>query len=163
MRQPLLVAIALLAVACDRGTEDTGAATTYTGLGHFDSAGVQIITAADTANLKVEVAKTPEQHQLGLMERTKMPDDHGMIFVYDTPQDTLGGFWMYRTRIPLDIAFIDPGGSIVTIHTMQPCVSPNAQLCPSYRPTAPYLHVLEVNAGYFARHGVELGDTVRLR
>jgi uncharacterized protein len=156
----ILVVVALLASACDR--EENEPATTYAQLGNFDTAAVQIITGTDTLPLKVEVASTPEQHQLGLMERTALPETQGMIFVYDAPQDTLGGFWMYRTRIPLDIAFIDTAGRIVTIHTMQPCQSPNAQLCPSYRPSAPYLHVLEVNAGYFARHGVELGDTVRM-
>ena len=152
----------LVAVACDREGDDGGNAGAYTGLGNFDSSAVEIITAGDTLNLTVEVAKTPEQHQLGLMERTTMPEDHGMIFIYDAPQDTLGGFWMYRTRIPLDIAFIDTAGRIVTIHNMQPCVSPNPQLCSSYRPTAPYLHALEVNGGYFARHGVKTGDIVRV-
>jgi uncharacterized protein len=157
----ILVALALLASACDREQNEPDPG--YDHLGNFDTAGVQIITGSDTLPLNVEVASTAEQHQLGLMERTTLPENQGMIFVYETPQDTLGGYWMYRTRIPLDIAFIDPAGSIVTMHTMQPCASPNAQLCPSYRPTAPYLHVLEVNAGYFARHGVEIGDTVRIR
>jgi hypothetical protein len=157
----IFVVLALLASACDR--EENEPDTAYAQLGNFDTAAVQIITGTDTLPLHVEVASTPEQHQLGLMERTALPEAQGMIFVYDTPQDTLGGFWMYRTRIPLDIAFVDTAGSIVTIHTMQPCESPNAQLCPSYRPTKPYLHALEVNAGYFARHGVELGDTIRMR
>jgi uncharacterized protein len=157
----IIVALALLVSACDRAENEPDPA--YAQLGNFDTAAIHIITGKDTLPLTVEVASTPEQHQLGLMERTTLPETQGMIFVYETPQDTLGGFWMYRTRIPLDIAFIDPAGSIVTIHTMQPCISPNPQLCASYRPTAPYLHVLEVNAGYFGRHGVEVGDTVRLR
>lgn len=157
----LILFVALIAGACDRGADDTGG--DYTQLGDFDTAAVQIITATDTLALTVEVAATPDQHQLGLMERTTLPEDQGMIFVYDVPQDTLGGFWMYRTRIPLDIAFIDSAGSIVTIRNMQPCVSPNPQLCPSYRPTAPYQQALEVNDGYFARHRVEVGDTVRMR
>jgi uncharacterized membrane protein (UPF0127 family) len=155
------VLVLALIAACDRAPEPTPE-TTYENLGDFGTGAVEIITATDTLKVAVEVASTPEQQQLGLMERTTLGENAGMIFIYDTPQDTLGGFWMYRTRIPLDIAFVDSAGRIVTIHTMQPCASPNAALCESYRPTAPFLHALEVNSGYFQRHNVKVGDIVRV-
>jgi uncharacterized protein len=128
----------------------------------FDTAMVRIETAADTFDLAVEVAATEEQRAYGLMERDELPEDRGMIFVYDGLQDPEAGFWMYRTRIPLDIAFLDGDGRIVRIRRMVPCESPNPLLCPLYPPGAPYAAALEVNAGFFERRGVAVGDRIVL-
>jgi uncharacterized membrane protein (UPF0127 family) len=70
---------------------------------------------------------------------------------------------MYRTRIPLDIAFLDSAGVIRAVRSMTPCTATIAQGCPTYTPDVPYQFALEVNAGYFARHGVGVGDSVLLR
>ncbi|MGQ0813508.1 MAG: DUF192 domain-containing protein [Gemmatimonadota bacterium] len=156
-----MLILLLVVAACERGGDADGA--NYADIGGFDTTTVQIITASDTFPVKAEVAATPDQHQLGLMERTQLGADAGMIFVYDQMQDANAGFWMYRTRIPLDIAFIDAAGAIVSIRNMQPCESPNPQVCPTYSPTAPYLKALEVNQGYFARHGIQIGDRVVVR
>lgn len=126
----------------------------------FDTAVVHVTTAADTFPLRVEVAETEEQRAYGLMERTILPEDHGMIFRYPEPQDSSAGFWMYRTRIPLDIAFLDGDGRIVAIRTMQPCESPYSESCPIYSPGVTYSRAVEVNRGYFERHGVEVGDRI---
>ena len=85
-----------------------------------------------------------------------------MLFLYSSTQPDSAAFWMFRTRIPLDIAFIDSVGIIRTVLTMQPCPSDLAQGCPSYPPTAPYRAALEVNAGYFARQKLGVGDHVLL-
>jgi uncharacterized membrane protein (UPF0127 family) len=69
---------------------------------------------------------------------------------------------MYRTRIPLDIAFADSSGVIRSIRAMVPCPTEVAQGCPSYTPDVPYEYALEVNAGYFARHGIVVGNTLLL-
>ncbi|MDZ7588370.1 MAG: DUF192 domain-containing protein [Parasphingorhabdus sp.] len=61
----------------------------------------------------VEIAATPDQQEQGLMFRTTMADDAGMIFPYDTP--AMLGFWMKNTVIPLDIIFIRSDGSIESI------------------------------------------------
>jgi uncharacterized protein len=65
---------------------------------------------------------------------------------------------MYRTRIPLDIAFLDSTGVIRAIRQMVPCPTTIAQGCPSYTPEVAYRYALEVSAGYFARHGVAVGN-----
>ena len=135
----------------------------YSNLGNFDTVAVEIITASDTLVVQAELAASEEQRQLGLMERTQLPEDHGMLFVYDAVQDSTASFWMYRTRIPLDIAFIDTAGRIVAIRTMQPCESPYAQSCPVYPAGAPFSSALEMNQGYFQRHGVQPGDVIRRR
>jgi uncharacterized membrane protein (UPF0127 family) len=70
---------------------------------------------------------------------------------------------MFRTRLPLDIAFIDSLGVIRTIKTMAPCPSTMPQGCPNYSADARYRAALEVNAGYFARNGIRVGDRVLLQ
>ncbi len=110
--------------------------------------------------LEVEMARTADERRTGLMDRDSLAPDAGMLFVYDRIQPPQSGFWMYRTRIPLDIAFIDAHGRIATIHTMQPCPSDTPRECPATLAGAPYQAALEVNAGYFAERGIEEGACV---
>lgn len=129
----------------------------------FDTTRVRLARASDTLALHVELAVKPEQKSMGLMERRHLADDAGMLFVYDSTQPPEAGFWMYRTRIPLDIAFADSTGVIRSIRSMVPCPTEVAQGCPTYTPDAPYQYALEVNAGYFARHGFVVGNTLLLK
>lgn len=110
--------------------------------------------------LDVEVARTPAQRQQGLMEREHLPEQSGMLFRFEQEQPAGNAFWMYRTLIPLDIAFIDKAGRIVAINTMPPCESETPRDCPSYPAGAPYYTALEVNGGYFAERGIQVGDCV---
>jgi uncharacterized membrane protein (UPF0127 family) len=126
----------------------------------MDTSTVRITTGTDSFFVSVEIAETRDQQAFGLMERNNLPADEGMIFVYREPFD--GGFYMYRTRIPLDIAFFDRAGDIITIHTMTPCSSPNASLCANYEPASPYIGALEVNAGYFSARRIGVGDEIML-
>jgi uncharacterized membrane protein (UPF0127 family) len=128
----------------------------------FDTARVRLITSTDTLRLVVELAVKPEQHSLGLMERRRLPDSAGMLFLYSRMQSDSDAFWMYRTRIPLDIAFIDSVGRIRTMRRMEPCQAVLAEGCPMYAAGARFQAALEVNAGYFRRHLVQLGDRVVL-
>ncbi len=128
----------------------------------FDSTRVQIVTASDTLALRVEIAASEEQRAYGLMERPSLSPDAGMLFTYTGEQSADLGFWMYRTQIPLDIAFLDREGRILVILTMEPCTSPDPRWCPTYPPGVPYHAALEVNQGYFARHGISPGDRVLL-
>ena len=128
----------------------------------FDTTRVRLARGSDTIPLHVELAVKPEQKSMGLMERRRLADDAGMLFVYDSTQPPDAGFWMYRTRIPLDIAFADSSGVIRSIRAMVPCPTEVAQGCPSYTPDVPYEYALEVNAGYFARHGIVVGNRLLL-
>ena len=85
-----------------------------------------------------------------------------MVFVYDEPQADSAGLWMWRTRMPLDVAFADSTGVIVRILEMEPCASIYGQGCPIYQPGMGCWSALEVNRGWFAEHGIGEGDTVRL-
>lgn len=91
------------------------------------------------------------------MGRTALPSDQGMVFVFDRP--TTDRFWMKDTLIPLSIAFWDERNRVVAILDMQPC---RADPCPTYGPDQPYVGAVEANLGYFADHGIEVGDQVEL-
>lgn len=123
---------------------------------------VTIETQEQTLQLKVEIARTASERAYGLMERDHLPEDAGMLFVYNEQQSPDSGFWMYRTRIPLDIAFIGPEGTIRAIDSMVPCGNNVSVECPSHRAGVPFSAALEVNAGYFEKHSVEVGDHVEL-
>ncbi|MGP9764897.1 DUF192 domain-containing protein [Halomonas sp. AOP13-D3-9] len=112
--------------------------------------------------LDVEVAETTPQRQRGLMERESLPEERGMLFRFESEQSANNAFWMYRTLIPLDIAFIGGDGRIVAINTMQPCESSSPSDCPSYPAGAAYHSALEVNGGYFAERGIKVGDCVSI-
>jgi hypothetical protein len=100
----------------------------------------------------VEVAATPQQQETGLMFRTSVGADRGMIFPYDPPQEV--AFWMKNTLIPLDIVFIGVGGKIVRITNAQ---AMDLTPLPS---GAPVTGVLEIAAGRAKQLGIREGDTV---
>ena len=154
-----MLAVALLAAcgADDASTDQPGPPVLA-----FDTARVRVGSPTDTAVLRVELAVTDAQRQLGLMARSSIPPDAGMLFLYDAPQPDSSGFWMFRTRIPLDIAFLDSAGTIRAIRTMAPCDSTYAASCPTYPARVPYRAALEVHQGYFARHEIAVGDRVFL-
>ena len=107
--------------------------------------------AAATASVEVELALSDDEVTRGLMYRTHMPDDHGMIFrLEDRKEQT---FWMHNTCISLDMMFIDEDGTIVGILENVPTLNDEARTvgCPSR-------YVLEVNGGWSRRHGVSAGQ-----
>ena len=157
------LALLLVVAAGGCGGEPPADDAAYERVMSFDTAQVRLPRNGDTLRLALELAVSPEQKSMGLMERRRLADDAGMLFVYDSIQPADAGFWMYRTRIPLDIAFLDSAGVIRAVRSMTPCAATIAQGCPTYTPDVPYQFALEVNAGYFARHGVGVGDSVLLR
>jgi uncharacterized membrane protein (UPF0127 family) len=108
--------------------------------------------------LRVEIAADPAAWQRGLMFRRDLPEDRGMLFVF--PAATGEPFWMKNTLIPLSVAFADKNGLILRILDMAPC---KKDPCPTYYPGVAYRQALEVNQGWFERHGVREGDRWRLK
>ena len=154
--------VLVLVVAVVACSEKPAADTDYSNVMPFDSARVRLISGPDTFNLRVQLALTREQHQMGLMERTSLAEHAGMLFVYDTTQGPDAGFWMYRTRIPLDIAFFDSTGVFRAVRAMTPCPTELTEGCPTYAPGVPYRVALEMTAGYFDKHGIGIGDSILL-
>lgn len=167
----LVVLAVLLGAAACGGEESSPPTTTVSGEGSEaatteptttepEASGpvVLIETAGgDEVVVAVEVADSAEERQVGLMGRESLPDDAGMIFLFD--EDTSGGFWMKDTLIPLSIAFADADGTIVSVLDMEPC---EADPCEIYDPGVPYRSALEVNQGAFSRWGVAEGDRLTL-
>lgn len=152
-----LVLTVSLAVACDRPARPDDE---YRPVVTFETAAARVITATDTFQLTIDVAERDDQRAYGLMERPQLADDAGMVFLYPEQQGADAGFWMWRTRIPLDIAFFDADGTIVRILAMEPCPHADPRGCPHYPPGAPYHGALEVNRGYFAQRGITAGDRI---
>jgi hypothetical protein len=101
----------------------------------------------------VEVAKTPEERDRGLMGRKHLGKDEGMLFIFET--EDYHGFWMKDTLLPLSIAFIDRNGRIVGIADMKPLT------LNSHLPPKPSLYALEMNKGWFSSHRIKVGDVIR--
>ena len=101
-------------------------------------------------NIVTQVARTPEQRQIGLMFRKEMPAHEGMIFVFDEPATQC--FWMRNTLIPLSAAFVADDGTIVNIEDMKPMS--DASHCSK----APVRYVLEMNQGWFAKRALKAGS-----
>lgn len=107
----------------------------------------------DTAIVWVEIADREDLRQRGLMFRNELPEDEGMLFVFERP--SIQSFWMRNTYIPLDIAFIDAKGKITDIHQMKPLDEE-----PRYESSVPVTFALEVNQGWFAKRGIKVGAQV---
>jgi len=104
--------------------------------------------------VEVEISDSPEEQARGLMERTELAENAGMLFVFDQEQ-TLP-FNMRNTLIPLSIAFIDAGGVIIDIQDMQPLTDG------PYVSALPAQYALEVNQDFFVDRGIGVGDVVEL-
>jgi uncharacterized protein len=101
----------------------------------------------------VEVASTPEQQQMGLMHRSALAPDRGMIFPFDAPRQA--SFWMKNTLIPLDMIFVRADGSIANVEANTVPLS----LQPVYS-EGPVAAVLEIAGGRSAELGIKAGDKV---
>jgi uncharacterized membrane protein (UPF0127 family) len=106
------------------------------------------------ATVLAEIARSDEQRRRGLMGRKSLADGEGMLFVFET--DRILSFWMKDTLIPLSIAFIAYDGRILEIHDMEAKSLRPVQSARSAR------YALEAPQGWFARAGIEPGDTVQL-
>ncbi|HYP39330.1 MAG TPA: DUF192 domain-containing protein [Chloroflexia bacterium] len=137
------------------GTPIPGAEATLTAAPRLKTGTLTITNSrGEQINMTVEIADTPETRQLGLMFRSSMPADAGMLF--DFGEVTDGGFWMQNTILPLSIAFIAADGKIVDIKDMQPL---NTTTVGS---SGPYRYALETNQGFFRAHNIAPGDPVTL-
>ncbi len=102
--------------------------------------------------LIAEVAATDNSRTTGLMHRRMLPENRGMLFVF--PSTAALSFWMMNTHVPLSIAFLDDAGVIINIDDMKPLTTDPH---PSTRPAR---YALEMNQGWFAKHGIKAGAKV---
>lgn len=111
-------------------------------------------TESDTLTvIDIEVADNEQKTAQGLMHRSSMPENAGMLFLM--PQEEIQGFWMKNTYIPLDMIFVNSNKEIVTIHHNTTPMNEN-----SYLSTAPALYVVEVNGGFCNKNNIKEGDQI---
>ena len=155
MRRPALAIAAALA-ACSPQSAPSAPAPQATELGvpqsGLETVPLTIRSATGVHRFTVEVARTAEQQAHGMMFRTSLAPDRGMIFPYDRPQNV--AFWMKNTLIPLDMIFIRADGTIARISTAVPR---SEVAVPSGEPVAA---VLEIAGGRAAELGIRPGDKV---
>lgn len=99
--------------------------------------------------IDAQLAKTPQQHQIGLMHRKEMPQEEGMLFIFNQPG--VQCFWMKNTLLPLTAAFVADDGTVVNLADMQP------QSTDSHCSKKPVRFVLEMNQGWFKSRGIKAG------
>jgi uncharacterized membrane protein (UPF0127 family) len=99
--------------------------------------------------IQVQLAQDFEQRQIGLMWRKEMPQNEGMLFVFEQP--SIQCFWMRNTLLPLTAAFVLDDGTIVNLADMKPM---NDE---SHCSKKPVRFVLEMNQGWFAKRNIQAG------
>lgn len=114
---------------------------------------ISTISIAD-ATLNVEYARTDAERVLGLSGRESMPENQGLLFIFDTPN--IYNFWMKDMNFPIDIIWIDENWRVIGItEDIKPETFPE-----TFSPESPAEFVLEVNAGVASKIGIRVGDSV---
>lgn len=107
----------------------------------------------------VELAKNESERERGLMFRTSLDINSGMLFIFS--ESKIYNFWMKDTLIPLDMIWINENKTVVYIQeNAQPCHTDD---CTEYYPDKPALYVLEVNAGVVSNEGIKVGDKAEFK
>lgn len=107
--------------------------------------------------LRTEVMVRDHDRAMGLMFRPSLPEDRGMLFVFDELERH--GIWMKNCRFPIDIIWLDENHKVVHVEAaVPPC---KAEPCPTYQPMQKALYVLELNAGQAAKEKATTGQTLK--
>jgi uncharacterized membrane protein (UPF0127 family) len=152
--------LALLLAGC--GSSGTGATASPRAESTGGAPGSELRTVTidssgdDEVKVQVEIADSPDELARGLMGRTTLGENRGMLFVF--PDEELRSFWMKNTLIPISIAYMDSDGRIVDLQDMKPLDDDP----PNYVSTEPAKYALEVNQGFFKERGVKVGDRAEL-
>lgn len=165
---PIVCYIGILASGCTPHPE-TSSLSTPTQEGSFilsdapeevqemtwDTKEIKLVSSGEKeVALMVEVAKTSLQQQVGLMYRSSLPFDRGMLFVYPAPQEQR--YWMKNVHFPLELLFFGDDNVLQAIIPAPPCAS-DEKACPTYGPAEKAQYVLEVAEGFTSTYGIEVG------
>ncbi len=108
---------------------------------------------------EVELALTPQSHERGLMFRESLGSDQGMLFIFDSLKQR--SFWMKNTKIPLDILWLNEAYRVVGMAPQAPICEHDP--CPVYDSPNLSLYVLEINAGFAQKWGIQIGDKAEFK
>ena len=112
----------------------------------------ELVLTVEGHKVTVEVAHTEPARRQGLMFRRMLPEQRGMLFVFDRIERH--AMWMMNTYVPLSVAFIDAQGVIINIADMMPHTTE------AHGATQPAKYALEVNQGWFRKRGIGPGARV---
>ena|SRR3990167_6904716 len=117
------------------------------------------VTFADQTTITVEIAQTPESREQGLSGRTALKEGEGMLFLFDEPQ--IISLWMKDMLFFIDMLWIKDD-VIMAIEESVPVPAQNTSFLPQYTFEEPVPMVLEVPAGFVEKHGLEVGQEVKV-
>jgi hypothetical protein len=112
---------------------------------------------ANNRKFELEVARTPQQQATGLMSRTSLANNRGMLFLFSPPQPIK--FWMKNTLIPLDIIFLLNGKVQAIAANVPPC---KTATCPTYGPDTQVDRVVELRGGTAKEIRLKVGDRIQI-
>ena len=122
-----------------------------------------IVFATESGEVKfaLEIADSPEEQEKGLMNREKIEDTYGMLFIF--PREERVSFWMKNTLIPLDMIFMDEDLQIVHIaQNAEPCISKDDSKCPLYSAPSSAKYVLEIRGNLSKEKQIQVGNRAQL-
>jgi len=117
------------------------------------------VTFPNGVQINAEMMRREIELMRGLMFRESLPPNRGMLFIH--PKEDIYHYWMYQTKIPLDLIWMDRNHRIVEMSLdTPPCKSSSARQCPNYGGNIKSMYALEVNAGIARKNGLKTGDTL---
>lgn len=120
---------------------------------------VEFFTPNNIIAMNLEVADDPVSIARGLMFRTQLVENGGMIFIFENATER--HFWMKNTYIPLDIIFIDEDSGIISIvENAQPCT---LDPCRTYSSNGDAMYVIEVNGGFVRKNNIRVGNLIDIK
>lgn len=136
----LVWGVLCLLSGCENGEPNSGLTTVEIKLGD--------------QRVNVELAISDDEKEKGLMYRSTMEKNSGMLFVYEDEYEMC--VWMKNTKFPLAVAFINRDGEIINTHEM------NVESTDDYCSAKPAMYVLEMEKGWFSRNNVVIGSKIDL-
>ena len=117
------------------------------------------VTFPNGVKINAETMRSDVELMRGLMFRESLAPGRGMLFIH--PKEDMFHYWMYQTKIPLDMIWMDNDRRVVEMSLdTPPCKSSSAKDCPNYGGNFKSKYVLEVNAGIARKNGLKSGDTL---
>lgn len=124
----------------------------------FDNFDSRIRFVEQQYTINVDIAEDQNQRRKGLMNRTELAENQGMLFVYLDSE--LRAVWMKNTFLSLDVLFISSDREILSMHeNLTPCVNDPCEIYPS---SAPAKYTLEVNTGFIKKHNIKIGQYIEI-
>ncbi|GAB4147452.1 MAG: DUF192 domain-containing protein [Cyanobacteria bacterium J069] len=158
--------LSVLLLGCSPNVSEGGVSAPGAGSGQVSAAQpdrsqrlpISATVEIGSEQIQLEVARTPQEQAMGLMYRTELPPDRGMLFAFEFARPVQ--FWMQDTLIPLDMVFMLDGEVKDIVVSAPPCES---SPCPVYGPRVRVNQVIELAGGRAAELGLRVGDRLDIR